>query len=67
MGSVDLVESPKQVFGGLVNIVPPGVIGEVVPEWRPAKLLLEDINLVEEENNTGSHEPSRVDNRIEKQ
>jgi hypothetical protein len=33
MGSVDLVESPEEVLGGLVDVVATRVIGEVVAKW----------------------------------
>jgi len=64
---VDLVKSPEQILGSLVNIVSTRIVWEIVAERGPTKLLLEDINLVEEEDNTGPHEPSRVDHRVEEQ
>jgi len=65
MRPVHLVESPKQVFGGFLNIVAARIVGEVVAQWRATKLLLEDIDLVQEQDDTSPHEPPRVDDRIE--
>ncbi len=63
--SVHLVESPEQILGCPVDIVATRVIREVVSQWRPTQLLFEEIDLVEEQNYAGSHEPSGVDNRVE--
>lgn len=66
MGSVDLVESPEEIFGGPVDIVASGIVREIVAQRRPAEFLAEQIDLVEEQNDTRAHEPSRIDDRVEK-
>jgi hypothetical protein len=66
MGSVDLVESPKEIFGRPVDIVASGIVGEIVAQRRPAEFLAEQIDLVEKQNDTRPHEPSRIDDRVEK-
>lgn len=66
MSSVDLIESPKQVLCGLVDIVASGVIWKIVPQWRSRKLDFEYVYFVQEQDYARSHEPSRVDNRVEK-
>ena len=66
MCSVHLIEPPQEIFGRPVNIITTGVVREVVPERRPAELSLEEIHLVQEEDDACPHEPSRIDNRIEK-
>jgi len=33
MGSVDLVEPPQQVLGGLVHVIAARVVGKVVAQW----------------------------------
>ena len=65
MSSVHLVESPKQILGGLIHVISSRVVRKVVAKWRAAELLLEDIDLVEKENNTRAHEPPRVDDGVE--
>lgn len=67
MCPVDLIKSPQKVFGRLVDVVAARVVWEVVAQWRPAQLLLEDVDFVEEQYYTCSHEPSRVDNRIKQE
>lgn len=66
MSSVNLIEPPKQILGGFVDIVTSRVVGEVVAERRPGELDLEDVDLVQEKNDAGSHEPTRIHNRVEK-
>lgn len=63
--SVDLVEPPQQVLGGAIDIIPTRVIWKVIAKWRSRKLRFEQIDLVEEQDNTGSHEPPAIDYRIE--
>ena len=65
MGSVDLIESPKQILCCFVNIVASRIIREVAIQWRSQKLLFENVDLVEEKDDTCSHKPSRVDHRVE--
>lgn len=65
MRPIDLIESPQQILRRSVNIISSRVIREVVSQRRAAKLLLKKIDLVEEEDDTGAHEPSRIDDRIE--
>lgn len=67
MRPVHLIESPQEVLGSLVHIISPGVVWEVISQRRPCQLLLEYINLVEEQNDARSHEPARVDHRVEQQ
>jgi len=67
MGAVDLVEAPEQVLGGLIDVVSARVVREVVAERGPAKLLLEDVYLIEEQDDAGPHEPARVDDRVKEQ
>ncbi len=57
MCAVDLVEPPEKVLGGSIDVVAAGVVGEVVAERRFEQLLLEEIDLVEEEDDAGPHEP----------
>jgi hypothetical protein len=61
VGAIDLVESPEEVFGCAINIVAARVIGEVVAQGGASQFLLEQIDLVQEEDDTGSHKPSGVD------
>jgi hypothetical protein len=65
MCSIDLVESPEQVLGSAVDIVAARVVGEVVAQWGSRKLRFKEIDLVEEQDDAGSHEPSTVDDRVE--
>ena len=64
MSPINLIESPQQILRRSVNIISSRVIREVVAQRRAAKLLLEKIDLVEEEDDTGAHEPSRIDDRV---
>lgn len=66
MCSIDLVKPPKKIFRSSVDVVSSRVIWEVIAERRPSKLLPEQIDLVQEEDDTRPHEPSRVDYGIEK-
>ena len=63
--AVDLVKAPEQVFGRAVDVVAAGIVGEVVGQRGSTEFLFEEINLVEEEDDAGPHEPARVDHRIE--
>lgn len=65
MCSVDLIEAPEQVLCSLVDIISTRIIGEIVAQGRSGQLLLENIDLIEEQNDTGSHKPARVDYRVE--
>ena len=62
---VDLVEAPEQILGGLVDIAPSRVVGEIVSQRGSAQLLFENIHLVEKQDDACPHEPSRVDDRVE--
>lgn len=62
--TVDLIESPEQVFGRSIHIIATRVVGEVVAERRSCELELEEIDLVQEQNDTGPHEPPRIDHRV---
>lgn len=66
MPPVDLIKPPQKIFRSSVHIVAAGIVWEVVDQWGAAKLLLEQIDLIEEQDDAGSHEPSRVHHRIEK-
>lgn len=65
MSSIDLVEAPEEIFGRPVDIVASGIVGEIVAQRRATEFLPEQINLVEEEDDTRAHEPSRIDDRVE--
>lgn len=65
MRAIHLVESPQKVLGRAVHVVAARVVGEIVDQGRATELLTEKINLVEEEDDAGPHEPSRVHYRIE--
>ena len=65
--AVDLVEAPEQVLGRLVGIVAARVVLEVVAQWRPAELLLENVDFVEKQDDAGAHKPPRVDDRVKEQ
>lgn len=67
MCSVNLIEAPQQIFGCFVDIITTGVVGEVVPKRRAAKFLFEDVDLVEEQDDTCTDEPSGVDDRVEEE
>lgn len=66
MSSVDLIEPPQQVLCGSVDIVATGVIWEVIAKRRSTEFLSEEIDFVQEQDDTRAHEPSRVDHRVEK-
>lgn len=66
MGAINLVESPEDIFGRSLSVVTTGVVREVVHQWGAANLLLEKIDFVEEKDDTGPEEPSRIDDGIEK-
>jgi hypothetical protein len=58
MGSVDLVETPQQVLGSAIDVVPARVVWEIVAQWRTTKLFLKKVDLVEEQDDAGTHKPS---------
>ncbi len=66
MSPVDLIEPPEEVFCSPVDIVPAGLIWEIVSKRGTSKLLLEQIHFVKEENDTGPHEPAGVDDGVKK-
>ena len=61
MCSVDLIEPPEQILGGSVDVISTRIIGEIVAQGRSSKLLPEQINLVQEQNDTCPHEPPGID------
>lgn len=65
MCAVDLVESPKQILGCAVYIIAARVIWKVVAERRSRELRLEQIDLVQEEDDAGPHEPPAIYYRVE--
>jgi hypothetical protein len=67
MRSVDLIKTPQQILGSLVDIVSSRVIRKVRGERRAGQFLLKNVNLVEEQDDARSHEPSRVDNRVKEE
>lgn len=46
VGSVDLVEPPKQIFSGSIDIISTGVIWEVIAERGSSEFLPEQIDFV---------------------
>lgn len=66
LGSVHLIEPPEKVFCGSVDIVATRIIWKIISQRRPAKFLLEQIDLVQEQNDTRPHEPSGIDHRVKK-
>jgi hypothetical protein len=58
MSSIDLVESPEQVFGCSIDIVATRVIREIIPKRGAVELLFEEIDFIQEENDAGPHKPS---------
>jgi hypothetical protein len=65
ISAIDLIEAPEQILGRAVDVVAAGVVGKVVVERGARELELEEIDLVEEEDDAGAHEPARVDDRVE--
>ncbi len=63
--TINLVEPPEQILGSAVDVVSARVVWKVVGERRTTELLLEKIDLVQEQDYAGPHEPPRVDNGIE--
>lgn len=64
MCAIDLVEPPQQVFGRTVHIVTTRIVGEEIAERRTSQFVLEKIDFVEKQDNTRSHEPSRIHDRV---
>ncbi len=56
--SVYLVESPQQVFRSSVHVVAAGVVWKVIAERGSCELDFEQIDFVEEQDDTGPHKPS---------
>ena len=46
-------------------MVTASIVREISLQRRTAELRLEQVDLIQEENDAGSHEPSRVDDRVE--
>jgi hypothetical protein len=67
MCPIDLIKPPKQVLRRLVDVGATLIVGEVIAQRRASQFLLEDVDLVEEQDNTGPHKPPRVDNGIEQE
>lgn len=65
MGPVDLVEPPQKIFGSAIDVVAAQIIGEVIAQRRPREFLAEQIDLVQEEDDTGPHKPPGINDRIE--
>lgn len=56
--SVDLVESPQQVFRSSVHVVAARVVWKIIAERGSCELDLEQIHLVKEQDDAGPHKPS---------
>lgn len=65
MCPIDLVKPPEQILGRPIHVITARIVGEVVAQRRTRKLLAEQIDFVQEQDNTGALEPPRVDDRIE--
>ena len=65
MCPIHLIESPQQVLRSAVDIVPARVVWKVVAKWRSRQLRFEQVDLVEEQDDTSPHEPPAVDYRVE--
>lgn len=65
MRAIHLVESPQQILGCFVDVIPARIIGKVVGQRGSHQLLFENVHLVEKQYDACSHEPARVDDRIE--
>jgi len=59
-------ESVEDVVAGGGVIWASLVVREVVLHWADWELLLESVDLVQEKNDTGLDEPSRIADRVEK-
>jgi hypothetical protein len=59
---INLVESPEKIFCSTVNIIAARIIREVIAQRGSAKLRFKQVDFVQEENDTRSHEPTGVDN-----
>ncbi len=66
MRSINLIESPEQVFRSSTDVVASCVVLEVLSKRRPPQLLLEEVNFIQEKNNASPHKPARVHDRVEK-
>ena len=64
MCAIDEVESPEKVFSGSICVVPARVVRKVLAERRSLELLHKQIDLVQEEDDTRSHEPAGVDDGV---
>ena len=64
MCAIDLIEPPEKVFRRAIDIRAARVVGEIVAEWALLELRLEQIDLIQEEDDTRPHEPPRVDDRV---
>jgi hypothetical protein len=65
VSTVDLIKAPKKIFRCTVYVVSPRVIREVTAQRRPGELLFKQVDFVQEEDDTGPHEPPGVHYRIE--
>jgi hypothetical protein len=57
LSAIDLIETPQQVLGRLVDITTSGIVREVIAEWRPRQFVFEQIHFVQEQNDASSREP----------
>lgn len=62
---IHLVESPQEVLRRPVDVVTTRVVREVIAQGRFRKFRSEEIDFVQEQDDGCSHEPSRVDHRVE--
>jgi len=64
MSTIDLVKPPQKVLGCSIDIISARIIWKVLVQWRTGQLLSEQVDFVEEEDDTRPHEPSRIDDRV---
>lgn len=62
--SIDLVKPPEQILGRAIHVITARIVGEVIAQRRTRKLLAEQVDFVQEQDDTSSLKPPRVDNRI---
>lgn len=65
MLTIYLIKSPKEIFRGTIDIIAAGIIRKVVAQWRAGKLFAEEIDFVEEKNDTGAYKPPGIEHRVE--
>ena len=66
MRPVDLIKPPEQVFCSTVDIIASRVVGEIVAQRRPGEFCLEQVDFVQEEDDTRPHKPPTVHYGVKK-